>query len=389
MSKIYMICYVLAIVSLENVSCRMKIPFRKRLVNLQSQNQGHELLTNYQNVQYYGNISIGTPPQNFTVLFDLSSANLWIPSKNCVKTNLACLTHHKYDSSLSKTYTPNGRNFTIFYGTGNITGYLSSDVVTIAGITISNQTFAEAVTEPGVVFVDSLYDGILGLGFQILAVDGAVPPFYNMINQQLIAQPIFSIYLSKNKTEDFGGEIMFGGTDETKYNGTIRYIPVSQPGYWQFLMDYGYVGNMTFEFCNNSCQAIADTGTSLIVGPQQDINLIYKVLGASGQGFVNCSTVDSLPAVHFVLNGYDFLLNSSQYIQLSDMNGNTYCSVGFQGTTQQLWILGDLFLGNYYSVFDMGNKQIGFALGGINKISSNSFIILLTLILSNLVWMKF
>lgn len=220
MSKIYILFCALAFLSI--VTGLVRIPFRKRYVNLQSQNRGQEPLTNYQNVQYYGDISIGTPAQNFTVLFDTSSANLWIPSKSCDKTNLACLTHHKYDSSLSKTYTPNGKNFTIFYQTGNITGYLSNDDVSIAGITILNQTFAEAVTQPGVVFVGSLYDGILGLGFQILAVDGVVPPLYNMINQNLIAEPVFSIYLSRNQTEDYGGEILFGGTDATKYNGTIR-----------------------------------------------------------------------------------------------------------------------------------------------------------------------
>lgn len=161
-----------------------------------------------------------------------------------------------------------------------------------------------------------------------------------------------------------------------------RYIPVSQPGYWQFLMDYGYVGNLTFEFCNNSCQAIADTGTSLIVGPQEDINLIFKALGANAQGFVNCTTTDSLPEVHFVLNGYNFKLNSSQYIQMSEMDNQTYCSVGFQGTTQQLWILGDLFLGNYYSVFDMGNKRVGFALGSVGKIGYNYGLVLIALYIS-------
>lgn len=321
-----------------------------------------EQLSNSVNMEYYGEISIGTPPQNFIVLFDSGSANLWVPSSQCYANNTACQTHNQYDSSASSTYVPNGESFSIQYGTGSLSGFLSTDTVTIQGLAIQSQTFAEAMSEPGTNFVDSSFDGILGMAYETIAVDNVVPPFYNMYAQGLVDSDVFSFYLKRDGSAANGGELILGGSDPNLYTGDFTYVPVSEQGYWQFEMDSASVDG--YEVCS-SCQAIADTGTSLIVAPQQAYEIINEVIGAEanddGQYFVDCDNVDSLPNVSFTIGGTTFDLTPEMYIVNVSDEGTYYCMSAFTYMGTDFWILGDVFIGPYYTEFDLGNNRVGFA----------------------------
>ncbi|XP_061387520.1 lysosomal aspartic protease-like [Musca vetustissima] len=321
-----------------------------------------EDLSNTMNMEYYGTITIGTPPQQFEVLFDSGSSNLWVPSSNCYANNTACQNHNKYDSSASSTYVANGESFSIQYGSGSLTGYLSTDTVIVNGLTIESQTFAEAMAEPGTSFVDSSFDGILGMAYQTIAVDNVVPPFYNMFAQGLVDSDVFSFYLTRGGTSDQGGELILGGVDSSLYSGDITYVDVSEQGYWQFEMTSADIsGN---NVCSN-CQAIADTGTSLIVVPEDAYFTINEAIGGSendeGQFFVDCSTVSSLPNLDLTIGGTVFTLTPDMYIVNLNEDGTTYCMSAFTYMGTDFWILGDVFIGPYYTVFDLGNNRVGFA----------------------------
>ncbi|XP_047330223.1 phytepsin-like [Impatiens glandulifera] len=104
---------------------------------LDSQNVGGIVrLKNNMNTKY--EISIGTPPQKFTVVFDTGSSNLWIPSSKCYYYR-ACNYHSKYYARRSRTYKVNGTSTEIHYGSGSIAGKFSQVNVLVCGLTIKNQ----------------------------------------------------------------------------------------------------------------------------------------------------------------------------------------------------------------------------------------------------------
>lgn len=325
-----------------------------------------EPLINYMDAQYYGEIGIGNPPQKFYVVFDTGSSNLWVPSKKCY--SIACFLHKTYNSKASSTYHSNGTSIAIRYGRGSMKGFLSNDALELAGVTINNQVFGEATSIPGLTFAMAKFDGLLGMGFETIAVEKATTPFKNMIDQNLVSEPVFSFYLNRDQTKQPGGEIIFGGVDENFFNGPITYTNVTSEGYWQFKMNSVRVEG-GLELCKGGCQAIADTGTSLIAGPKAEVRQINEKLGAieipgTGEFILPTCELDKLPTIEFDIEGKKFPLKPEQYLMKVTMSGRTSCISGFLGFDipgKALWILGDVFIGPYYTVFDYGKKMVGFA----------------------------
>uniref|UniRef100_A0A8C3BTI0 pepsin A n=1 Tax=Cairina moschata TaxID=8855 RepID=A0A8C3BTI0_CAIMO len=313
-----------------------------------------EPLANYMDVSYVGTISIGTPPQEFSVIFDTGSANLWVPSVYCSSRACGESNHRRFNPARSSTYRGTTTSVAAWYGTGSMVGVLGYDTVTVGNIQVPNQVFGLSQTEPGSFLTHAPFDGFLGLAFPSISSSGATPIFDNMMSQGLVSQDLFSIYLTPNKQN--GSFVLFGGIDDTYFTGNLSWIPLTAQSYWQIKVDRYITMYGRPIACPYGCQAIVDSGTSLLAGPS------HSRAVPSPQFLVSCSFIRLLPDIVFVIAGTQFPLPPQAYILQEDGS----CMSGFEGyalptATGELWILGDVFLRRYYSVFDRANGMVGLA----------------------------
>eukprot|EP00948_MAST-09A_sp_MAST-9A-sp1_P003943 g3943.t1 len=345
----------------------------------------------FMNAQYYAPISLGTPEQDFTVILDTGSSNLWVPSSKCKGLfNLACwnpfIKKYHADKSTS-TKQSNFSDFKIQYGSGDLVATIANDLLRIGDVNV-RMDFGEAVKESWN-FGLSKFDGILGLGLPPISVQGMPTFFENLLNSygQRYSEHFglkgFSFWFNTTTSETpdaNGGVFTIGGIDEKlcKTEDGIQYANVTREGYWQFEVDTVYTkttkskGGIYRPVSMGPAQVIADTGTSLIAMPPADFQralqivqnrpgLLKKVNPLLNQYIADCDQVnsDNFADLCVDINNTPFCLKPEDYfLQIQDQ-----CMLGFMGINipgQQLYILGDVFLRQHCSVYDYGMKRVGF-----------------------------
>jgi len=323
-----------------------------------------EIIKDYANAQYFGVVEMGTPPQSFQVIFDTGSSNLWVPKVGCKHCGLPFIGRkHKYDHTKSSSYEEDGGEFVIQYGSGSVSGFFSNDSVTLADdIVIKEQRFAEVTDAGGLGLAYSIgkFDGILGLGFSSISIDNTPTVFENAIKQNVVEQPIFSFYLGDNSP----GELTFGGYDPSKFEGDLSYVKLDSATYWQIKMDSLSLGD--YSAGDDKLTAIVDSGTSLMTGPKREVSKLAHAVGAKanivGEYTIDCEKIDDLPDLKIGIGGKDYVIPGENLVIKA---GNT-CLFVFLGldlppSAGPQWILGDVFMRSYYTVFNFIDESIGFA----------------------------
>uniref|UniRef100_A0A0N5AV78 Peptidase A1 domain-containing protein n=1 Tax=Syphacia muris TaxID=451379 RepID=A0A0N5AV78_9BILA len=307
-------------------------------------------VNDYDDLEYTGNITIGTPAtQNFVVVLDTGSANLWIPDQAC--DNNDCKSKRKYSSSKSTTYLYDMKEWSIGYGDGSrASGYYGSDTVTIGSgknaLKIPEQTFGQATSLEG--FGADGIDGILGLGFPPLSEDSIIPPINNAIYRNLLDKPIFTIWIAHrgiNEQAQVGGVFTYGDYDTVNCGPEIGTVPVTMAAYWEFTMSGISVGSYSN---NKGWETITDTGSSFIGGPTAVVDAIAAAVVQSEKIRTAITHLFTFISKNFSL----FILKNKCVLALTKGE--------FGGWTSS-WILGDPFLRQYCHIHYVTEEKIGFA----------------------------
>ncbi|CAO4376315.1 unnamed protein product [Caenorhabditis nigoni] len=315
--------------------------------------------------EYLGNITIGTPDQSFIVVLDTGSSNLWVPGPTC-KTN--CKTKSKFDSTASSTFVKNGQSWTIQYGSGDAAGILGTDTVRFGAkgesqLTVPSTTFGIA-SKISADFKNDATDGILGLAFTSLAVDGVVPPLINAINQGILDQPLFTVWLEhRGAANNVGGGVFtYGAIDTTNCGPLVAYQPLSSATYYQFKAAGFKLGSYSN---TKTVDVISDTGTSFLGGPQTVVDGLAKAAGATYDDFnevyfIDCNAQPGTLDITIGSNTYS--IQPVNYIVDAGNGQCLFAAFPFDfGGFGPSWILGDPFIRQFCNIYDIGNKRMGFA----------------------------
>jgi len=219
----------------------------------------HVDMKDYMNTQYFVNVKLGSNDQEFTVVPDTGSSNLWVYSSKCF--SAACLTHSKYNHKKSTSYEEDGQDFDITYGSGSVKGFVSKDVAKFTDDITATMSFGEIQSVKGKTFLVSQMDGIIGLAFDQISVD-KLPTFMSATTD--IDEKSFAFYMHNNPEKSY---MTMPGIDEDLNLEEIATHKVIEQTYWN--LNFAKMTGPNGDVDVTGYKAAIDSGTSLIMGPNK------------------------------------------------------------------------------------------------------------------------
>ncbi|SCV67808.1 BQ2448_5419 [Microbotryum intermedium] len=318
-------------------------------------------------------VSIGSLNEEFSVVFDTASAELWVPNKTCN-------TNHKRLSGDSSSLYVSGLSWSTYYwpklsASDSTIGTIDRDSVQMAGLTVKQQIFI-VVSKISAGLERLPTDGVMGFAFSTMAT-GKMPTFFeNLIHANAIEAPLIAFSLDYHSPT---GELVIGGTDDSKFQpASMQFYPVTAQGYWQILCDGIVVDGKLVQ--GTSMNTAIDTGTALMLIPIDTAKSLFKSIDGAFESenlgwMVPCQA--SIKTIGLSFGGTLYNVPLSELILGSkcwpkNPEDPTQCKLAIASSSntdldsKPVAIIGSAFLHTVYTVLtykDQKNNQpaVGFA----------------------------
>ena len=317
-------------------------------------------------VGYFAEIQVGTPPTTFRVIADTGSADLWLELEDCrnIKDPSRGCNHPALNSD-SSTFRRTENPFKITYGTGQVIGVLVEETINMGGMILNNHVFG-GVTRASDEFTGKKvpFDGLLGTAKSVLSNQKVLTPIEAMAKAGTLSGAFVGYALGRVSDSENIGQLTLGGIDQTKFSGNLTLFPnVNKKGFWEGAMEV-QIGGKTIL---TERSGILDTGTTLMVLPAEDAATVHSNIPgavADNKGGFRIPCTNTVK-VGLTFGGVTFEINPVDLtFQPVGRNLKGQCisgiSVGTVGGPTQ-WLIGDVFLKNVYFATDLTNDQMGLA----------------------------
>jgi hypothetical protein len=359
----------------------IKLPLNKKHVTKQKLVTGADGADDIHTVnmlEYYVNLSVGTPAQPFHVSIDTGSGPLGVVGNDMTQQSCRSVPgHHYYDRSKSSTWkNSTSGSYEFDYSAGSITGVWSKDVLHLAGVDLQVE-FGESATVDshprangsGYTCFHDFSDGLMGL---VPHATDEPPSPPNVIDDLYDAGEI-----DARQYAFAGEEFIIGGDDDSLYEGELTYHNCSGPdainkdSHWLF-KSYGFNDPSSNESNAQLFATMQDTGAVATHGAAWAIapamNKVAAALAGRDKQLAACDAdvISSLPTITFYMYGQSFDMHPEDYV-FKDEETNGDCVVGFQidSPAPIPLCLGDTFIQAHYMSchidYPSTSKRIAFA----------------------------
>jgi hypothetical protein len=302
---------------------------------------------------YFTKVKLGSKGTVVNMLLDTGAGTSWVMGHSCASE--PCKTHNAFGAEDSDTFKETGVDFELHYGSGNVSGSMATDTLSLAGFSVKATFGIADVTSPD--FNNFPIDGILGLSQS----KGPNPTFMEtLVESKVLKSNIFGVSLSRSSDGPNTGVINFGTLDTSRFTGSLGYSTLheNEEGDWAIPMD-----DISFDGKKAGIQyklAYIDTGTSYIFTTKEEVKKLHDVIpGATSKDGITykvpCTTTTDLK---FTFGENSYTVSSKDWVG-PKVNGECTSNVYGHDVVGEAWLLGDTFLKNVYAVFDIDQNRIG------------------------------